>query len=119
MRGVVLGDGPDPQIRNDDASERGALRRGECQQYRSTHRHRALCRARRHRAVSAAGLAIAPVGKRLAAARVGNRIPHARAHGRRIRQGRPLENRGKNQGDSEKATVHGGQSVLERQRQTT
>jgi hypothetical protein len=30
---------------------------------------------------------------------------HARAEGRRIREGRPLENRGQNQGNGEKATV--------------
>jgi hypothetical protein len=57
--------------------------------------------------VSAAALAIAAIGQRLAATRVRNRITHARADRRRINQGRPLENRSQNQGNGEKATVHG------------
>lgn len=68
--------------------------------------------------MSAAALTIAPIGKRLAAARVGNRIPHAGAQGRRVRQGWPLENRGQNQGKGEETTVHGGESVPQRQRLT-
>jgi hypothetical protein len=54
-----------------------------------------------------AGPAVAAIGERLTATRVRDRITHARAHRRRINQGRPLENRGQNQGNGEKATVHG------------
>ena len=57
--------------------------------------------------MGAAGLAVAAIGERLTTTRVRNRIAHARAHCRRINQGRPLENRGENQGNGEKATVHG------------
>ncbi len=68
--------------------------------------------------MGAAALAIAPIGQRLSAACVGNRIPHARAHCRRIHQGWSLENRDQNQGKGEETTVHGGESVPQRQRLT-
>jgi hypothetical protein len=57
--------------------------------------------------MGAAGPAVAATGERLTTTRVRNRIPHARPDRRRINQGRPLENRGQNQGNGEKATVHG------------
>jgi hypothetical protein len=57
--------------------------------------------------MGAAGPAVAAIGERLTATRVRDRITHARAYRRRINQGIPLENRGQNQGNGEKATVHG------------
>ncbi len=43
MRGIVLGEGPDPEIRNNDAVQRSTLRGGKRQQHSSAHRNWTLC----------------------------------------------------------------------------
>jgi hypothetical protein len=103
----VLWERPDPKLWNDDTAQRGGLRDRRCRQYGGAHRNGALRRARRHRTVGTAGPAVAAIGGRLTATRVRKRITHASADRRRINQGRSLENRGQNQGNGEKAAVHG------------
>ena len=103
----MLGEWADPKLWSDDTAQRGRLRGWERRQYGGAHRNGALRHARRHRTMGAAGAAVAVTVKRLSATRVRNRITHARAYRRRINQGRPLKNRGQNQGKGEQATVHG------------
>jgi hypothetical protein len=119
MGWIVLCERPDLKLWNDDTAQRGTLRGWERRHYGGAHRNGALRRARRHRTMRAADAAIATIGGRLTATRVRNRITHACAHRRRINQGRPLENRGQNQGNGEKAMVHARGSLLQRQRLTT